>query len=245
VQKEHDGIGKIEILSPEFSPSGNYAPISTNDSKKDSLNEVVNNYHGIMLVKGHYDVLMTLEQQIGHEIPLVSKVEWNTFGFVAHDQYVTALGLYNKGLSALPESLGNLTSLTTLDLRSNQLNSLPESLGNLTSPTTLDLRSNQLSTLPESLGNLTSLTTLYLQSNQLNSLPENFFKLTNLQKLSLGANKFSSLPESLGNLKSLTTLRLSYNKLSSLPECCVNLISLTNEPIRKLKKGVFVCITWS
>ena len=44
----------------------------------------------------------------------------------------------------MPESLGNLTALTTLYLGGNQLASVPESLGNLTALTTLDLDGNQL-----------------------------------------------------------------------------------------------------
>jgi len=68
----------------------------------------------------------------------------------------------NNQLTTLPESIGNLTSLTTLYLEFNQLTTLPESIGNLTSLTTLYLEFNQLTTLPESIGNLTSLTYLDL-----------------------------------------------------------------------------------
>jgi len=45
----------------------------------------------------------------------------------------------NNQLTTLPESIGNLTSLTTLYLEFNQLTTLPESIGNLTSLTYLDL----------------------------------------------------------------------------------------------------------
>ena len=39
----------------------------------------------------------------------------------------------------MPESVGNLTALTTLNLGCNQLTAVPESVGNLTALTTLDL----------------------------------------------------------------------------------------------------------
>jgi hypothetical protein len=44
----------------------------------------------------------------------------------------TELDLFGRGLTALPESLGQLTQLQSLNLRYNQLTALPESLGQLT-----------------------------------------------------------------------------------------------------------------
>ena len=55
----------------------------------------------------------------------------------------------------MPESLGDLTALTTSNLNGNQLTSVPESLGNLTALTSR-LSGNQLAAVPESLGNLTA-----------------------------------------------------------------------------------------
>jgi Leucine-rich repeat (LRR) protein len=52
-------------------------------------------------------------------------------------------------LTALPESLGNLRSLTHLDVRANRLISLPASIGDLAHLEKLDVRWNKLSSLPE------------------------------------------------------------------------------------------------
>ena len=59
----------------------------------------------------------------------------------------------------MPESFGQLASLTVLDLSgSRRLTALPQSFGQLTSLTTLDLSENPtLTVLPESFGQLTAL----------------------------------------------------------------------------------------
>ena len=139
----------------------------------------------------------------------------------------TELDLSGMALTELPETLGNLTQLTSLNLHSNQLTTLPETLGNLTQLTSLDLRDNQLTTLPETLGNLTQLTTLYLLSNQLTTLPETLGNLTQLTTLDLDDNQLTTLPETLGNLTQLTTLDLRSNQLTTLPETLGNLTQLT------------------
>ena len=135
-------------------------------------------------------------------------------------------------LTSLPESLGNLTALTTLYLHGNQLTSLPESLGNLTALTTLYLHGNQLTSLPESLGNLTALTGLYLQENRLTSVPEWIGNLTALTGLGLSDNPLTSVPDWIGNLTALTQLYLQGNQLTSVPEWIGNLTALTQLYLR-------------
>ncbi|PCI75153.1 hypothetical protein COB21_05970, partial [Candidatus Aerophobetes bacterium] len=75
---------------------------------------------------------------------------------------LTALQLNHNQLTALPDSIGNLSQLHTLDLNGNRLTELPETIGNLSLLTTLYLGNNQLAELPETIGNLSLLTTLYL-----------------------------------------------------------------------------------
>ena len=76
---------------------------------------------------------------------------------VIKDNHVVGLGLYNKGLTSLPETIGQLTSLKELWLTSNQLKSLPETIGQLTSLKELYLHENKLTSLPETIGQLTAL----------------------------------------------------------------------------------------
>jgi len=60
--------------------------------------------------------MIELEKMIGEAIPKVWKIEWNTFGYMEESGHVVGLGLYNKNLSSLPESIGNLRSLQILNL---------------------------------------------------------------------------------------------------------------------------------
>ena len=140
---------------------------------------------------------------------------------------LTMLDLKGNRLTSVPESLGNLTSLTMLDLKGNRLTSVPESLGNLTGLTMLDLKGNRLTSVPESLGNLTGLTDLDLSGNQLTSVPEWLGNLTGLTMLDLKGNRLTSVPEWLGNLTGLTDLDLNGNQLTSLPGWLGNLTALT------------------
>ncbi|KAL3893912.1 MAG: hypothetical protein SGCHY_005569 [Lobulomycetales sp.] len=71
----------------------------------------------------------------------------------------------------IPETIGNLTSLTSLDLSRNRITAIPESIGNLTSLTRLILAVNQITAIPESIGNLASLTSLDLKINQITAIP--------------------------------------------------------------------------
>ncbi|MBD3350322.1 MAG: TIR domain-containing protein, partial [Candidatus Lokiarchaeota archaeon] len=149
------------------------------------LDSTFKKYREMKLISAEYTSMLELESLVGEEIPNVSRVEWNTFGFVTSDSHVTQLGLYRKGLSSLPDSIGNLTSLKELYLIGNTLNSLPESIGSLTSLEQLSLGSNELSSLPETIGSLTSLKELRLNGNKLSSLPDGIGSLTSLERLYL------------------------------------------------------------
>ncbi|WP_198037240.1 leucine-rich repeat domain-containing protein [Streptacidiphilus jeojiense] len=138
------------------------------------------------------------------------------------------LDLSDLGLSVLPESLCNLTAITTLDLSGNTFSALPEWLGDLTALATLSLSKNQISALPEWLGDLTSLTELHLDGNELSVLSEWLGNLTNLTDLDLSKNKLSALPECLASLTALTSLDLAGNELPELPEWLGNLTALTD-----------------
>ncbi|MHA1372018.1 MAG: leucine-rich repeat domain-containing protein [Promethearchaeota archaeon] len=108
-------------------------------------------YHGTKLVGREYDVMAELERLVGETIPKVSKVEWDTFGFVEKGGHVVQLGLYKKGLTSLPETIGNLKSLKKLWLYKNNLTSLPGTIGQLKNLQYLYLNDNNLTSLPETL----------------------------------------------------------------------------------------------
>ena len=153
-------------------------------------------------------------------------------GFSKAEQRIRAwtsgpLDLSNLGLETVPDSIGQLTSLTQLALSGNQLTTVPDSIGQLTSLTQLTLSGNQLATVPDSIGQLTSLTELYLSGNLLATVPDSIGQLTSLTTLYLHDNLLATVPNSIGQLTSLTTLYLHNNQLTTVPDSIGQLTSLT------------------
>ncbi|XP_011032612.1 PREDICTED: receptor-like protein 12 isoform X2 [Populus euphratica] len=118
----------------------------------------------------------------------------------------------------LPESIGNLKSLTELDVaESNFSGVMPSSLGNLTKLNSLDLSDNSFSgKIPPSFVNLLQLTYLSLSLNNLRSGTIDW--IGNLTKLSFldmtKTNSYGNIPSCLRNLTQLTVLKLHGNKLT-------------------------------
>lgn len=79
------------------------------------------------------------------------EVEWR----ISEARGSFGLDLSGLSLESLPESIGQLTQLTTLALNGNQLTSLPEFIGQLTQLTTLSFRENPLPIPNEILRELT------------------------------------------------------------------------------------------
>ena len=143
----------------------------------------------------------------------------------------------------LTERIGDLTSLTKLDLcQCFYLVSLPERIGDLKSLTKLDLfNCKKLVSLPDRFGECKSLTSLNLKyCTSLVSLPDSIRDLKALETLDLEwCTELVSLPERFGQLKSLTELNLSHCKnLTSLPERIGDLTSLTELDLRMCSKLV-------
>ena len=74
---------------------------------------------------------MELKEEIGG-VPIVSSIEYDTFGVVIVDNHVVGLGLYDKGLKKLPEIILQLQALKELSLGGNQLTELPETITRMT-----------------------------------------------------------------------------------------------------------------
>ena len=125
----------------------------------------------------------------GSELPLE---EWCGV-FVDEDGKVESLLLAGNGLEGVvPESLGQLTGLTTLDLMGNRLSgTIPAALGVLAHLDFLDLSRNRLTgTIPTALARLTRLRVLCLNHNRLTGrVPEGLGALPRLEVLHLAHNR--------------------------------------------------------
>ena len=134
--------------------------------------------------------------------------------------------LHKNQLSALTESIGNLSSLTLLKVQNNQLTSLPDSIGDLSRLEMLDLTNNQLVFLPDSIGSLSSLRRLDLNNNHLTFLPKSMASLSRLEIINLTNNHLNILPENIGDFSKLAHIYLGGNQLDNLPKSIGNLPEL-------------------
>ncbi|WP_378185933.1 Ig-like domain-containing protein [Aquimarina sp. W85] len=176
---------------------------------------------------------------------------------------IIELELKRKNLTSIPESIGNLTKLSTLSLAQNQLTSMPNSItelvnlkgldlyGNkfdnivtlidnllsLSLLQSLDIGANKVTDIPESIGNLTPLKYLYFDQNQLTNIPSTIGDLSNLIELFIDSNKLTSVPESFGNLRNLQSLFLDSNQMNSIPKVLCDL-----ENLQLVKDEGVICI---
>ncbi|GLJ13537.1 hypothetical protein SUGI_0214810 [Cryptomeria japonica] len=133
---------------------------------------------------------------------------------------LTTSALYDNNIQGrLLDSMGNMSLLTTLALSDNNIEgSLPDSMGNMFSLTSLDLSYNAIQgNLPNFIGNLSQLEYLRLSRNSLRgNIPlSSLGGLPKLSYLSIGSNQLNgSLPSTFGNLSSLIKLDVSNNSLS-------------------------------
>jgi len=173
------------IVDSEQKPEVIKKPTSSQSEERENKkreNELVK-YNGTSMIKRDADVLSEIETLLNEPIPVVSKIKYRSFGFVVHENCVIQLALSEKGLTSLPDIIGNLTSLTYLSLWINKLTYLPDTIGNLTLLKTLYLGFNQLTSLPDTIKNLTSLKKLWLYNNGLTTYPDNIKKwLKSLKK---------------------------------------------------------------
>lgn len=149
---------------------------------------------------------------------------------------LTFLASFNSSRFALPGQIPDwfglrLSSLQVLDIRSCSIvGPIPQSIGNLTNLTSLFLSDNSLTGIvPSSLGQLASLSTLDISQNSLTgSLPSTFESLKNLSYLDISSNFLAGpIPPAIGSLSKLQVLNLSSNSLSSsIPSQLGDLVNL-------------------
>lgn len=157
--------------------------------------------------------------------------------FWSHASSCNAAGVFdnlhlekNELVGTLPESIGQLTTLTWLELDTNELEgTLPASMGSLTLVEYLRMSGNGLSgTIPASLGSLSRATFFRLGSNQLEGTVRCPRVLRALSAHSLAAQ----LPASFGSLSAVQILQLNDLQLSGpVP---ASLVSLSNLQTLKL-----------
>lgn len=105
----------------------------------------------------------------------------------------------------------------TLDLSSKGLTSVPKSVFEKTSLTKLDLSNNNLDgSLQAEVRHLKNLRILDLSDNNFTGVPAEIGQLSNLEELDLSNNKITGLPYELGNLSKLRFLDLTGNDYSKV-----------------------------
>ena len=162
---------------------------------------------------------------IGHNA--ISSIPENFGSLTKLDTLILNNNNYNKTLTKLPESFGQLKNLRYLDLVMMGLETLPDSFSNLKNLKHCDLSLNVIAKLPENIGNLSNLENF--RTTVAASIPSSFSNLTNLKEcyLVISNNSTTILPEDFGNLKKLRTLYL-VGDFTKLPSSFSNLSSLVN-----------------
>lgn len=149
---------------------------------------------------------------------------------------VRFLDLSHKGLTSLPQEIGELTDLVDLNLSYNKLIKLPEEIKQLLHLKKLDLRFNQFAEIPSVIGYLKDLESLHLAANQIATVPPIITNLINLRELKLWRNQLTTFPVEITKLKSLKLLDLGDNQVSIIPKEIFELtslekLSLKNNPL--------------
>ncbi len=128
------------------------------------------------------------------------------------------LVLADNELTEISPRIGALKQLRILDLGHNLLSAVPETLGELSGLTDFFyLHDNRLTALPAGLGKLIGLQYLNISENPFGEFPECVCAMTGLIELRATDCGLLAVPGSIGNLARLRELHLWNNRLSSLP----------------------------
>ncbi|XP_072542765.1 leucine-rich repeat and calponin homology domain-containing protein 1 isoform X2 [Salminus brasiliensis] len=135
-------------------------------------------------------------------------------------QSLTSLNISRNQLSVLPACVCGLP-LRVLNASNNKLNALPESIGQLSSLMELDVSCNEVTALPRHIGRLKSLRELNVRRNLICVLPEDLADLP-LVKFDFSCNKVSTIPVCYRKMTQLQSLQLENNPLQSPPaQICI------------------------
>lgn len=130
----------------------------------------------------------------------------------------TTLDLSNKGITELPDEIGDITWIKTLNLSYNNITFLPSSICNLVNLEKLFLTRNKLTKLPGEIGKLKKLKILDLSYNPILKIPREIGLYSNLDSLDASFCELRSLPIEITNLYGLKTLNLEENPLEFPPQ---------------------------
>lgn len=143
----------------------------------------------------------------------------------------SVISLDNRRFTKIPSNFFTqlallVPQLKTLSLVGNRLTALPDSIGELSELEALLLGGNLLQTLPHSIGNLKKLRFLSCYKNNLEEVPDELWALPNLEELFLAHNRLSLVPEAVENLSSLKVFNVSFNTIKIIPDSVGKLINL-------------------
>ena len=136
----------------------------------------------------------------------------------AKQKKVTEIDFSNRGITELPEEIGDLIHLQKLNLSYNNITSLPSTICNLVNLKELYLTRNNITKLPSGIGNLQQLNVLDISYNSLVKIPREIGLFINLESLDASYCELHSLPYELTNLYNLKHLNLEENPLEHPPQ---------------------------
>ncbi|MDF2190657.1 leucine-rich repeat domain-containing protein [Paraflavitalea sp. CAU 1676] len=131
----------------------------------------------------------------------------------------------SRGLSVIPETIGQLTQLRSLDIGYTAIQGLPPSIGLLSNLRYLSIHGNQhLESMPAETGQLKNLCFLTISHNGQNieaatlHLPDQLGDLENLERLDLSSNQLSRIPSWIASLSKLEYLEMrENNQIDAIP----------------------------
>jgi Leucine-rich repeat (LRR) protein len=188
-------------------------------------------YNGVMINAIEFEALKSIVGNItlkngSFAISSLVKFMDQKSGMEIEDTHIVGLGLSNKGLENLPDTLKELSYLQTLNLCCNRFSCVPDCVGSLSNLKKLSLGINSIKNISKNLGNLKSLTHLDLIGHNLKSLPDCISTLNSLTYLNLRRGSLKSLPDWISSLRALQYLNLSFNPIKDLPQSLGSLSNL-------------------